>query len=229
MRRAFLLCTILLAFLVPHTGFAQPVKEDTAVIEYETYSDTVPVASPYVLVGLMAAFDERADLRRITVFVPPRTPGTLCIDFVSDDGDVEGRAVIANPRPGKRTILLTGVLAERLRQYGAGRLAALAHLSQSCSGSRGLVLPAGWGQETSPHQIRVLLNPTGADTVSLGFGRDSIPCVRLEDPLKVAYEYTCRVNASTLTGHHTFNIRVDCMIGPQPPAIPVRIWLPDGS
>lgn len=234
MRRACLPCSILLVILAAVPAAAQaPLARDTPVIIYERYSDTVPVGSPHVLVGVVtAAAPAPADLREITVFVPSEGAATLCIDLISDSGRLVTTMALPRPRTvGRQAIALPPHVVAQARRYGAARLAPLVHLSRSCRGARELILPAGWGSGGSPHQLRFLLNPGNVRRVSLGLegAREPTRCQYLEDPRQMAYDYACEIDLAAFTGYHTLSIRQRAMIGPNPDPILVQIWVPDGA
>ena len=225
------LCSALIATFFAHAAWAQ-VQEPVHRI-YEEYRDTVPVSSPHVMVGLRtASVSGRADPRRITVFVPPRGADSLCIDLVSEDGKYVANFSRARSRHvGKEIITVPSTLTERLREYGPTRLAPLVHVSRNCSGDRELIIPAGWGDDASPRQLRMFLNPESVRWVDIDIGDagDPIRCTRLDDPVQIAYEYACDLNGSTLTGFRTVTIRQRTLLPPRADPIPLHIWVPDGS
>jgi hypothetical protein len=234
MRPTFLACCAFLAFVTAVPGFSQElVTQDTGVVVYERYSDSVRVGSPNVFVGLVtAAPPGRADPQQLTIFVPRRGADSLCIDLISDDGWYEARFAYPRPRyAGQQTITLPARLVGRMREYGPTRLAALVHLSRRCSGDPEVVLPAGWGPSASPHHLRLLLNPTNVEEVNIRpTGTDQLTrCARLRRVGQIAYNYACDVDVSRFRGERTFSILRRQPVGPRLPAIPIRVWVPDGT
>lgn len=232
MRRPFLSCTILLAFLAAGPGSTQdPVPQEPLVVRYIHYRDTVPVGSPNVLVG-MATSGASANTREITVFIPPRAPDSLCIDLISDNGNIYAGFSQQRPRyAGRHSISLPERLADSLRAFGPARLALLAHLSRNCSDDlRELIVPAGWGTGSSPHQLRLLLNPYTVFYVDVRT-RDADPpsrCTRLRHARQLAYDYVCEVDVSAFTGYRTLTVIRALRTGGYRFLV-VPIWVPDGE
>ena len=233
MRRVCLLCSAVLSLVTATSTLSQePVAQDTGVVLYERYSDTVRVGSPSVFVGLVTAPSGSADPLRLTVFTPPRGADSLCIDLVSDNGWYEGRFGFPRPRSaGRHTVRLPTRLADTLRRYGPHRLAALAYLSRTCSGEQEVILAAGWNPNASPHRLRILLKPTDVEEVHVRPGGTErlFPCTRLREPRQVSFDYTCAVDLSAVRGEHTLSILQRPPIGPRLPPVVVRIWVPDGG
>lgn len=234
MRRACLLCTALLAFIAAAPGSTQdPAIQDPLVVRYVHYQDTVPVGSPNVLVGLAASGARAsADTRRITVFVPPSGPDSLCIELISDNGRVgAGFSQRRPPHAGRHLITLPDELADHVRAYGPARLALLVQLSRNCEDdARELIVPAAWGTGGSPHQLRLLLNPQRVVRVSVTKDDAEPPsaCTRLGDARQLTYDYACAVDVSNFIGYRTLTVWRTPPTGPRR-ALAVPIWVPDGG
>jgi hypothetical protein len=229
MRRVFLFCTALLAFLAAGPGSTQDPAQEPLVVRYIRYRDTVPVGSPNTLVGL-ATSGTPENTREITVFVPPRAPDSLCINLISDNGNVKAGFSQRRPRyPGPHPITLPASLADSLREFGTPRIALLAHLSRTCSDDRReLIVPVGWGAGSSPHRLRLLLNPytVARAEVTTSEAYPPAPCTRLRLARQLAYDYACEVDVSNFTGYRTLTVTRVPLTGPYRFS-PVAIWVPD--
>jgi len=230
LRCLVLSCAALLAATV-RPAHAQPFAADTPVVDLERYTSQVQVGSTGVSVGLMTGSAEpSADPVRLSVYLPPSGADSLCIHLVSRDGRYEGRFRFPRPRhAGRLTLRLPTRQADRLRAYGPERLAALAHVSPTCSLAKELYVLSEWGTTPSPHRLRLLLNPEPAHTVNIEVAGDSIPkpCARIDATGTTAFDHVCVVDVSpAISGEHQLRVLqryFDRFLAP----VPLRVWVPD--
>jgi hypothetical protein len=160
---------------------------------WERWRSEVPISGG-VRVGVMNASDQRLNVNTLTVFLPPFSESTLCLELSSQDGRYSARLAypLARAEPGRVLLGLPTRYARELIAYQPSQVAILATLSMDCSLAPDAYLVAGWGQGTLTRSVTVLLNSRIPTRLRSADGALSFDC-RPVDGVTTAYNLSCDI------------------------------------
>lgn len=197
-RRFCLAIFTVVACLAARPATAQPVFGDTVIVELDTVYRDVQLGNEGVLVGLrVTEKDSTADPTRLLIYLPPFSGQGLCVELVSENSLYHGRFRYTRyDSAGWQILTIPTQHGDLLRSYRTHRLAALAHLSPTCEGDPGEVLPTGWGAVPRAFLLSLFVNPQLVNEVTAEWrGMRPRLCTELDPSRAVLLRYQCDLPA----------------------------------